>query len=230
MATHELREQLALFAVLASFAVIPHAHASEPVPAPGISERRISADRDLKQASAASWALQLAVGPRTFGGRGLVPGQPTSTAVGFTFEAEYLLPLLRRYGAIGIGPTAGLYPLNDYQDTGNGRFPAWTLGGLATYQARFGEAQVVVPTVGYELEDLHYAYGELPAGNVLVQGPRVGLELFLNALDFQRAADFHELTGISRTYIVLEGRALRGGDDFVRVSGMSWYAGLRFEM
>jgi hypothetical protein len=204
------------------------AHAG-PTPAEGYTSHRISVDRKYSEGAVASWAVALAAGARTFGGREMIPGHPESSPIGVSLQAEYMLPFLPRLGSLGLGPSLALYPSAPGRDSG-GHFPSWSIGGQARYQARFSEFQIVVPTVGYHLERMHYVFGDQPAGNLWLSGPTLGAELSLNALDRKRAAEFYALSGIYRTYFVLESRLVRGEDRVVSASGLSWYAGLRFEM
>ncbi len=63
----------------------------------------------------------------------------------------------------------------------------------------------------------------------MVTGPFGGLMLLLNPLEPSAAAEGFLASGVSRTYLLAEFRALQASDDLISFSGASLHFGLRFE-
>ncbi len=143
---------------------------------------------------------------------------------------EYQPRWLQFFGIIGFGAQAALYPFEPLLGS------LWSWGGLVRYQAAFFSQQILVPTVAYHMDQIHYKLnGGSQSGRILNRGYQVGVWILLNAFDLQMARELHLNTGIQRSYLTVELRqdqssATQGSTSGpLQFRGYSIHAGLRVE-
>ena len=196
-----------------------------------VSTNRVPRDSTATaQHESPTWGVELAGSPLVAGGTGLASAHPASDSNGFSLQVEYQPRFLRGYGTLGAGPVAALYPVSTSQGITHNGLSIWSVGAAVRYQARYFRNQWIVPSLGYQYEQLRYTFLTGQQGWTSLAGPVVGVEFLLNALDRERADDLYAAAGISHTYLVAEARDLTGADATIHAAAVSWFFGLRLEM
>ena len=175
------------------------------------------------------WGIELGFSPNALGKTALTTQQGSTPAFAFSLASEFQPMFLQFFGIIGVGLTANLYPILGGQNLTPNLVSIWSAGGQIRYQAKYFRQQIVVPNIAYSYEYFNYAFSAGQKGNLWAQGPIYGLWVLLNQLDRSATADFYIDAGVARSYLILEARNLAGNDGTVSFSGVSYYAGLRFE-
>ena len=191
-----------------------------------------SDESDLRVARP-NWAAELQYSFRALGDHPIVPLQAgANPATAFLLSLEYAPAWFQKLGVLSIGPLIEYLSIVGFNPSilaGN-VFPLFMAGAQVRYQLRYLDQQLFVPIVGYSYEYFSYKFASGPQGQFWVKGPSGGLMIFLNALDEDSALQFYRLTGIQRSYVVFNYRALHGTDGTVSLTGGSFYVGLRLEM
>ena len=211
-------------------AIAARADGTPPEADGGYSANQLKRHEAFDHADRPAWGVEFAGSPLAFGGHGLAPANPQAENIPLTLQVEWQPVWIQKFGTIGLGPVLGAYPIGSNQGLTNSFISIWSIGAEARYQARYSNHQILVPSIGYEVDRLAYSFVSGQNGAVTLKGPTAGLEFSLNAIDEMRGEEFYESTGISHTYLVGEVRDLTGGDGTVGTQGLSWYLGLRFEL
>ena len=175
------------------------------------------------------WGVEASTSMNAFGGNPSTPYGPTSKIWAVSLQLDYQPAWIQRFGVLSFGPSANVYPVLPPTDLTNGRFSIWSLGAQIRYQARYVREQILVPTVGYDIQSMSYGLNANKNGRTTIQGSFYGLMLLLNPLDPISAADFYGNYKIMRTYLVGEVRTLSSSDPVIAFSQPSAYFGLRLE-
>lgn len=212
----------------------PTGSARAPASVPTVSQTtRGDREKEREMADLPNFALQLTGSVRAFGGSTISPAQEGTKSGAMLVQLEYQPSFLQHFGILSIGPSFGTYPtLGSTQADEKvtpGFFAITGVGGQVRYQLHYFDNQFVVPYASYEAQSLSYRINGGGSGRLTVAGGSGGLSLLLNRLAPSEAIDMKHNLGISRSYLVVEGKYLYGTDQNVRVSGTSVFFGLRFE-
>lgn len=205
-----------------------------PASVPAVSQTsRPERASERKKADLPNFALQLTGSVKAFGGSTISPAQQGIKSGAMLIQLEYQPSFLQHFGIFSIGPSFGTYPTlgtaqGDEKVT-PGFFSITGIGGQVRYQLHYFNDQFIVPYASYEAQSLSYRINQGGSGRLTVAGGSGGLSLLLNRLAPSEAIDMKQDLGISRSYLVVEGKYLYGTDQNVRVSGTSVFFGLRFE-
>ncbi len=205
-----------------------------PASAQEISQtsKPLESNQELK-AELPNFALQLTGSVSAFGGSTISPAQQNVKSGAMLVQLEYQPDFFQHFGILSIGPSVGTYPTlgktSSDQKVTSGFFSITGVGGQARYQLHYFDDQFLVPYVSYEAQSLSYRINEGGSGRMTVAGGSGGFSLLLNRLAPGEASDMYRSLGVSRSYLVIEGKYLSGSDQNVRVNGTSVYFGLRFE-
>jgi hypothetical protein len=170
-----------------------------------------------------------------FGARVAFNGFPVSTAIGNTFQVFWEHDFAGQdAGIFSAGIHAGLLPISVYNETGIVPYPNDTnfTGGVSVrYQFRYLYNQLIVPTLGAELD--YYAIKTNYNGDQWVNGinPGVtaGLMLNLSFFDTDTAVVSYRENSLVRSYFTFDVRSVRFQNDAFYLDGFFWMFGLRLE-
>ncbi len=144
---------------------------------------------------------------------------------------------LHTFGVLGIGAEAAYQFSSQLSGpVGSEGYPKYVLsegflvGGRVIYQMKYGQRQWLVPVGFYQLYNMSYSLKSGEKGYFLAQGPGAGLWIFLSAIESDTAQRVYKFTNISRFYLTLEGRSIRGGDSIISAQGTNAQLGLRVEL
>jgi|GEM_PF-905888 hypothetical protein len=181
------------------------------------------------------WAFQFSYSPKAFSGQALTPQQAGNPTYAYQLGIEYQPKFLQKFGVIGLGPTASLYSFPNTRVTSN-FYSVSSYGGRIRYQARYFREQIIVPVVSYSWEILNYSFVDPSTGaatfkdKTQLEGPTYGLWILINPLDRRSANSLYLNTGITRTYLTLEGKQEKATVSQVSINSWSYFAGLRLEL
>jgi hypothetical protein len=207
--------------------------AGQPNPVANTVASNSENERGYEYEMRPSFGIQFMGSAGAFGNSMISPAQQGVKSRAFLVQLEYEPPFLQSLGVFSIGPSAGIYPTlgntsSDEKVTSN-VLSIHEFGGQVRYQFHYWNDQFLVPYVSYEVQRLSYNINQGGDGSLTIAGGSAGIGLLLNRLATGEAVDFRRSFGVSRSYLVVEGKNLSGSDQNVKVSGTSLYFGLRFE-
>jgi hypothetical protein len=193
----------------------------------------LSNERNYEYEMRPSFGIQFMGSAGAFGNSVISPAQQGVRSGAFLVQLEYEPRFLQSLGVFSIGPSVGLYPTLGNTPSGekvtSNAFSIYGFGGQARYQFHYWNDQFFVPYVSYEAQRVHYSINEGGRGDLTIAGGSAGIGLLLNRLATGEARGFRDSFGVSRSYLIVEGKNLTGSDQNVKVSGTSLYFGFRFE-
>jgi hypothetical protein len=199
----------------------------------GQSKTEAAAERDYEYEMRPNFGIQFMGSAGAFGNSTISPAQQGIKSGAMLIQLEYEPRFLQSLGVLSIGPSVGMFPtLGSAPSGGNvtsNVFSIHELGGQARYQLHYWNDQFIVPYVAYEVQNVHYNINQGGSGSLTIAGGSAGLGVLLNRFASAEARGFHDSFGVSRSYLMIEGKNLQGSDQNVKVSGTSIYFGLRFE-
>ena len=176
-----------------------------------------------------SWAIEIAASLKALGGSPTIPNLAGGSVKAFSGQFEYQPKSWQKYGVFSFGPSLQVYVPDNRQQVSDSFLSMWSVGAQARYQARYFREQILVPYVGFGVEQVRYNFRDGVSGSALATGPTLGAMLLLNVLDPRSAADFYASYGALRSYLVGEFRSSSVSGGPVEFSGSSMYFGIRVE-
>jgi len=173
------------------------------------------------------WGTEIVGSPSALGGNTITSG-PKTRGIGVALEYQPAA-FQGHLGRVSFGPQLNDYPFVTGTQNAPMLIPVWSIGGIVRYQLVLVKHQIVVPMVGYSYEHVSYHLADVGDGALSLAGPIFGGYILLNEVDAVNGGDLYVTTGITRTYLVVEGKALTGSDENLSLSGTSFFFGLRLE-
>lgn len=154
-----------------------------------------------------------------------------NTVSNFGFGFEYQPEFLQSIGVVSFGPSFNMYVLSTDGALTESAFSIISFGGSLKYQLRFVRGQVVVPFVGYEMQQLRYSFREATIGQgwTMASGLTFGALIYLNWIEPSAAHTFWAETGIKRSYLIAEMKQLTAEEPLLSTDGTALYFGIRME-
>lgn len=179
-------------------------------------------------ANLSQWGVEITSSPSAFGGSTFDGGPSKTWGLGATLE--YTPESLQgKYGSVSFGPQMGSYFFINGTGNAPATFAVWSAGALVRYKMVFKPHQLIVPMLGYSYERVSFHLADLGDDSLSVAGAIYGLDILLSEVDTENSNNLYILSGITRVYLVAEGKTLEGSDAVTSLSGTSGYIGLRVE-
>ncbi len=176
------------------------------------------------------WALQIAASARSaLGASSGIGAADAASLRGLQIQGDYQPEWAQEVGVLAVGASLGVYTTSPSNTITSSLAGLLSYGYNLRYEARYLRNQWVVPTLGFSGDWLRYNLKSGASGTVGSHGLTYGAMILLSALDEASAAEMYNGYGISRVYLLAEGRQRSGSDSALTLAGTSYFFGLRFE-